>query len=807
MSHFCDARSLLASHKFARGPTQPEQRVVKTAFLRRAAIVCVVPRTRLAFAAAATPALRAPMSTTPSSSLDSVLVSRVQQLFKESPAEPRSDEDVARRLKQRYRDYRARTDDALKRAVGRVLAALPPTPAPTPAPMPAPMPASTPAAEPAQTPGDAAAALMVDRPPSAPPDDYDLKRGVKRTALSESLYPPSRTATPGVPSPAKPPQAPAAARARGNAERPTLRLSDVGGLEAHMKDIQELCVLPLTHPEVYAHIGPPPPRGILLHGPPGCGKTLLAHAIAGELGCAFFRVSAPEIISGMSGESEENVRALFTNAAAAAPSIIFIDEIDAITPKRESGARGLEVRVVAQLLTCMDGVGAGSSGVLVIGATNRPDALDPALRRAGRFDREICLGIPDEAARERVLRVLVGSMRIAGDFDYKSIAKRTPGFVGADLAALTKEAAAVAVNRVFSTLLTPGSVGPLMLRVQPEPFTEEQLAPLYVEMRDFEAALPKVQPSAKREGFATVPSVTWADVGALAKVKDELTMAISEPIRRPRKFARMGLEPTGVLLFGPPGCGKTLVAKAVASSSGANFISIKGPELLNKYVGESERAVRQVFARARASAPCVVFFDEFDALCPRRGGDQAGSGVSERVVNQILTEMDGLEARGAIYVLAATNRPELIDPAMIRPGRLGRLVYVPLPCEADRLQILQTCAKRSPIDPEVQLAEVAKRTDGFSGADLASLVRMAAVHALKRASVFGMGNLDDDDDDDDDAASDVMCTWADFEAALGSVAPSVSARDRRAYERMGDHFSSDRFRKELRANDDDDAGA
>jgi len=765
----------------ARSRERRKRLAAKTALLlRRAAIVCVVPRTRLAVALK--PAL--PMSTTPSSSsLDSLLVSRVQQLFKESPAEPRSDEDVARRLKQRYRDYRARTDEALKRAVGRVLAAHPPAQtSPTPV----------------ETPGDAATP-MVDRPPSAPLEDPDVKRGVKRTALSESLYPPSRTATPGVPSPAKPPQA-AAARARGNAERPSLRLSDVGGLEAHMKDIQELCVLPLAHPEVYAHIGPPPPRGILLHGPPGCGKTLLAHAIAGELGCAFFRVSAPEIISGMSGESEENVRALFTNAAAAAPSIIFIDEIDAITPKRESGARGLEVRVVAQLLTCMDGVGAGASGVLVIGATNRPDALDPALRRAGRFDREICLGIPDEAARERVLRVLVGTMRIAGDFDYKSIAKRTPGFVGADLAALTKEAAAAAVNRVFSTLLAPEG-GAALMRVQPEPFTEEQLAPLYVEMRDFEAALPKVQPSAKREGFATVPSVTWADVGALAKVKDELTMAISEPIRRPRKFARMGLEPTGVLLFGPPGCGKTLVAKAVASSSGANFISIKGPELLNKYVGESERAVRQVFARARASAPCVVFFDEFDALCPRRGGDEAGSGVSERVVNQILTEMDGLEARGAIYVLAATNRPELIDPAMIRPGRLGRLVYVPLPCEADRLQILQTCAKRSPIDPEVQLAAVAKRTDGFSGADLASLVRMAAVHALKRASAANTGHQADADDDDA-SDDDVMCTWADFEAALGSVAPSVSARDRRAYERMGDHFSSDRFRKELRADDD-----
>jgi len=313
---------------------------------------------------------------------------------------------------------------------------------------------------------------------------------------------------------------------------------------------------------------------------------------------------------------------LFQDASAAAPSIIFIDEIDAITPKRESGARGMELRIVAQLLTCMDGVGQAADGVLVLGATNRPDALDPALRRAGRFDREICLGIPDEAAREHVLRVLVSKMRMSGDFDFKSVAHRTPGFVGADLAALTKEAAVVAVNRIFAGLDSVASPAVERLSSQLETLTMEQLEPLYVEMQDFELALPKVQPSSKREGFATVPAVTWSDVGALKGVREELTMAISEPIRCPEKFKRMGLVvPAGVLLFGPPGCGKTLVAKAIASSSGANFISIKGPELLNKYVGESERAVRQVFARARASAPCVVFFDELDALCPRRGGE------------------------------------------------------------------------------------------------------------------------------------------------------------------------------------------
>lgn len=601
--------------------------------------------------------------------------------------------------------------------------------------------------------------------------------------------------------------------------RPSVRYADVGGVEHHLQELRELCEYPLRHPEIYDHLGVRPPRGILLHGPPGTGKTLLAHAIAGELGVAFFRLAAPEIVSGMSGESEEKVRNLFTEASRCAPSIIFIDEIDAITSKRESNARGMELRIVAQLLTCMDGVGEGSDGVLVIGATNRPDALDPALRRAGRFDREICLGIPDAQARERVLGVLVAKMRISGDVDFKSIAKRTPGFVGADLAALTKEAAVIAVNRIFQYLEDPENkpsddiqsneldddpdvelekrnLVSQRLRAIATPLTQEQLAPLSVEMSDFEAALPKVQPSSLREGFATVPSVTWEEVGALANAREELTLAISEPIRRPERFRSMGLTvPAGVLLFGPPGCGKSLLAKAIAGSSGANFISIKGPELLNKYVGESERAVRQVFSRARSSAPCIVFFDELDALCPRRdsagGGSSEGNGVSERVVNQLLTEMDGLDARKSVFVIAATNRPELIDPAMLRPGRLDRLVYVPVPNTSDRIAILKACTRRTPLAPEVDLKSIAKdtRLKGFSGADLAALVREAAVNAL-----WTSGALQGEDQEQEEEEAPKV-TMSNFEHAIGRVAPSISEHDQVVYQRSSEQLASVRNRQ------------
>lgn len=485
--------------------------------------------------------------------------------------------------------------------------------------------------------------------------------------------------------------------------RPTERYSDLGGMAEVLQQIRQLVEYPLVRPEVYRHLGVDPPRGVLLRGPPGCGKTHLANAIAGQLGVPYFRVSAPELVSGMSGESEGRIRDLFKAASDMAPAIVFLDELDAIAPKRsDSGSsRGMEKRMVAQLLTSIDGLdpqnNRGNAPVIILGATNRSDSIDAALRRAGRFDKEILLGVPDEEARTHIIKTMTKGMKLSGDFNYKMLARNTPGYVGADIKSLTKEAAVVAIERIFKDVLKDhgiknGSSDADMVSTDQEntgdtaareiskaqddevmtavePLTPEQLEPLMVTMEDFEAAIPKVQPSSKREGFATVPDVSWDSIGALGSTRDELTLSVLEPIRNPEKFQALGIPlPAGVMLYGPPGCGKTLLAKAIATESGANFISVKGPELLDKYVGESERSVRLVFERARASSPCIVFFDELDSLCPKRGSDSGGGGgVSERVVNQLLTEMDGLESRRSVFVIAATNRPELIDPAMMRP--------------------------------------------------------------------------------------------------------------------------------------------
>ncbi|NXE24420.1 NVL protein, partial [Ardeotis kori] len=541
----------------------------------------------------------------------------------------------------------------------------------------------------------------------------------------------------------------------------SVKFEDVGGNDETLKEICKM-LIHVRHPEVYNHLGVVPPRGFLLHGPPGCGKTLLAQAIAGELELPMLKVAATEMVSGVSGESEQKLRELFEQAVSSAPCVLFIDEIDAITPKREVASKDMERRIVAQFLTCMDDLNnvAATTQVLVIGATNRPDSLDPALRRAGRFDREICLGIPDEAAREKILWTLCRKLKLPESFEFNHLARLTPGYVGADLMALCREAAMCTVNRILiksekqkrKHIHTGGnrteeSMGTetdildelqrlLDLLKKQDPLPEEQLQKLCIEMNDFIVALSSVQPSAKREGFVTIPDVTWADIGALEDVREELTMAILAPVRNPEQFKALGLTtPAGVLLAGPPGCGKTLLAKAVANESGLNFISVKGPELLNMYVGESERAVRQVFQRARNSAPCVIFFDEVDALCPRRSDRESGASV--RVVNQLLTEMDGLENRQQVFIMAATNRPDIIDPAILRPGRLDKTLYVGLPPPEDRLAILKTITKdgtRPPLDTDVSLEEIAysQHCDCYTGADLSALVREASICALRQ---------------------------------------------------------------------------
>ena len=555
-------------------------------------------------------------------------------------------------------------------------------------------------------------------------------------------------------------------------------MADLGGVDSVIQELEDLIVLPLLQPQIYTTSKIQPPRGILLHGPPGCGKTMLANAFAAELGVPFIALSAPSIVSGMSGESEKALREYFEEAKKMAPCLIFIDEIDAITPKRESAQREMEKRIVAQLLTCMDDLAlekTGGKAVIVIAATNRPDSLDPALRRGGRFDKEINLSVPNEAVREQILKALTRQMSLSGDIDFRLLAKLTPGFVGADLSDLVSTAGSIAIKRFLHTLksqavdmdidgdsLLSAKVTELrrLIKRAKEP-AEEGMEAVAITNDDFLTALPKIQPSSKREGFATIPDTTWANIGALRPVREELLTAIVEPIRSPEKYERVGITaPTGVLLWGPPGCGKTLLAKAVANESRANFISVKGPELLNKYVGESERAVRQVFVRARSSIPCVIFFDELDALVPKR--DDALSESSARVVNTLLTELDGLSNRQGIYVIAATNRPDIIDPAMLRPGRLETLLFVDLPGGEERVEILQTLILRHLSIPFTEdIADVARGCEGFSGADLESLLRRAGYAAIKR---------------DDDIKLE------DFITARRTVRPSVG--DRRKYDRL-----------------------
>lgn len=557
-------------------------------------------------------------------------------------------------------------------------------------------------------------------------------------------------------------------------------LADLGGLDDVVQELGDLVILPMTRPQVYLSSNVQPPRGVLLHGPPGCGKTMIANAFAAELGVPFISISAPSVVSGMSGESEKALREYFDEAKKLAPCLIFIDEIDAITPKRESAQREMEKRIVAQLLTCMDDIALEKTDgkpVIVLAATNRPDSLDAALRRGGRFDKEINMTVPSEPVREQIIRALTRKLRLADDLDFPTLAKRTPGFVGADLNDLVSTAGSAAIKRYLDILksnsgeemeiegddeLSPRvrELRRLITHAKETPIGAETETVL-VSNADFFTALPKIQPSSKREGFATIPDTTWADIGALGGVRDELSTAIVEPIRNPDIYAKVGITaPTGVLLWGPPGCGKTLLAKAVANESRANFISVKGPELLNKFVGESERAVRQVFVRARSSIPCVIFFDELDALVPRR--DDSLSEASARVVNTLLTELDGLgSSRQGIFVIAATNRPDIIDPAMLRPGRLETLLFVNLPSPLERVEILQTLVRKLSIEFGEDLRQLAEECEGFSGADLGSLLRRAGYMAIKRRDTI---------------------KFEDFVAAKSFIRPSVT--DLKKYEKL-----------------------
>ncbi|MGA2541784.1 MAG: CDC48 family AAA ATPase [Verrucomicrobiota bacterium] len=533
---------------------------------------------------------------------------------------------------------------------------------------------------------------------------------------------------------------------------------DIGGLKPQLHRIREMIELPLRYPEIFERLGIDAPKGVLLHGPPGCGKTLIARAIAHETEAQFFAVSGPEIIHKFYGESEAHLRKVFDEATRQGPSIIFLDEIDAIAPRREQVAGEVEKRVVAQLLALMDGLNQRQN-VIVIGATNIPNALDPALRRPGRFDREIAIPIPDRRGRLDILEIHSRGMPLQPDVDMNRLAEITHGFVGADLEALCREAAMICLRDILADL---------DFSLAKIPY--ERLAKLEVRLDHFLTALREVEPSAIREVFVEVPNVRWSDVGGLAPLKERLVEAVEWPLRYAALFAQAGVRPPkGILLCGPPGCGKTLLAKAIATESQVNFISVKGPALLSKYVGESERQVRDIFRKARQAAPCIIFFDELDAVMPARGGAASDTPVSDRVLSQFLAELDGIEELKGVLVLGATNRLDRLDPAVLRPGRFDEVVEIPLAEEPERREIFEVHLRGKPLARNVRISELAARSGGFSGAQIASVCNRAALRAVRRAVALAEGP---------DTAKPPLATPAkaliepdDLAAALAEVSP------------------------------------
>ncbi|XP_060948384.1 transitional endoplasmic reticulum ATPase [Limanda limanda] len=498
---------------------------------------------------------------------------------------------------------------------------------------------------------------------------------------------------------------------------------DIGGCRKQLAQIKEMVELPLRHPGLFKAIGVKPPRGILLYGPAGTGKTLVARAVANETGAFFFLINGPEIMSKLAGESESNLRKAFEEAEKNAPAIIFIDELDAIAPKREKTHGEVERRIVSQLLTLMDGLKQGAH-VVVMAATNRPNSIDPALRRFGRFDREIDIGIPDPTGRLEILQIHTKNMKLSEDIDIEKISRETHGHVGADLAALCSEAALQAIRKKLT-----------LIDLEDESIDADLLNSLSVTMDDFQWALSQSNPSALREMVAEVPQVNWADIGGLEEVKRELQELVQYPVEYPDKFLKFGMTPSrGVLFYGPPGCGKTLLAKAIANECQANFISIKGPEMLTMWFGESEANVRDVFDKARQAAPCILFFDELDSIAKSRGGGGGdASGAADRVINQILTEMDGMSDKKNVFIIGATNRPDIIDSAILRPGRLDQLIYIPLPDKPSRSAILNANLRKSPVAQDVDRAFLSDITEGFSGADLTEICQRACKLAIREA--------------------------------------------------------------------------